>query len=224
MNNLKIIWSVRSECGPNRERNEDSIFPQKSGSKDLPFKAAICDGLGGHVKGEVASKIATDSMDTEENDVFKIINNANNEIAKYQKDNSNSNGMGTTMTALIIDANGLMQVGHVGDSRCYVLSNRIMVKLTEDQNVPGYQNVLEQALGTKDKLDIQKVDFQLSEGDVVFLCTDGLYNEFGEEYLKKKLQEGVGADTLVGEALLQKPKDNVSAIVINMVSKWKLVK
>jgi len=219
MNNLKIIWSVRSECGPNRERNEDSIFPQKSGSKDLPFKAAICDGLGGHVKGEVASKIATDSMDTEENDVFKIINNANNEIAKYQKDNSNSNGMGTTMTALIIDANGLMQVGHVGDSRCYVLSNRIMVKLTEDQNVPGYQNVLEQALGTKDKLDIQKVDFQLSEGDVVFLCTDGLYNEFGEEYLKKKLQEGVGADTLVGEALLQKPKDNVSAIVINMVSK-----
>ncbi len=219
MNNLKIIWSVRSECGPNRERNEDSIFPQKSGRKDLPFKAAICDGLGGHVKGEVASKIATDSMDTEENDVFKIINNANNEIAKYQKDNSNSNGMGTTMTALIIDANGLMQVGHVGDSRCYVLSNRIMVKLTEDQNVPGYQNVLEQALGTKDKLDIQKVDFQLSEGDVVFLCTDGLYNEFGEEYLKKKLQEGVGADTLVGEALLQKPKDNVSAIVINMVSK-----
>jgi len=219
MNNLKIIWSVRSECGPNRERNEDSIFPQKSGSKDLPFKAAMCDGLGGHVKGEIASKIATDSMDTEENDVSKIINNANVSINNYQKDNSNSAGMGTTMTAVIIDDNGLMEVGHVGDSRCYVLSNRIMVKLTEDQNVPGYQNVLQQALGTKDKLDIQKVDFQLNEGDVVFLCTDGLYNEFGEEYLKKKLQEGVGADTLVGEALLQKPKDNVSAIVINVMSK-----
>ena len=219
MNNLKIICSVRSECGPYRERNEDSVFPVKSGSKDLPFKAAMCDGLGGHVKGEIASKIATDSMNTEENDVSKIINNANNAIAKYQKDNLNSNGMGTTMTALIIDANGLMQVGHVGDSRCYVLSNRILVKLTEDQNVPGYQNVLEQALGTKDILDIQKVDFQLNEGDVVFLCTDGLYNEFGEEYLKKKLQEGVSADTLVGEALLQKPKDNVSAIVLNVVSK-----
>ncbi len=219
MNNLKIIYSVRSECGPNRERNEDSVFPVKSGSNDLPFKAAICDGLGGHVKGEIASKIATDSMDTEENDVSKIINNANVAIANYQKDNLNSNGMGTTMTALIVDSNGLMQVGHVGDSRCYVLSNRIMVKLTEDQNVPGYQNVLEQALGTKDKLDIQKVDFQLSKGDVVFLCTDGLYNEFGEEYLKKKLQEGVGADTLVGETLLQKPKDNVSAIVLNVVSK-----
>tara|TARA_B100000427_G_scaffold209494_1_gene174558 strand:+ start:4 stop:663 length:660 start_codon:yes stop_codon:yes gene_type:complete len=219
MNNLKIIWSVRTECGPNRERNEDSVFPEKSGSKDLPFKAAMCDGLGGHVKGEIASKIATDSMDTEENDISKIINNANVSIANYQKNNLDSNGMGTTMTALIIDANGLMQIGHVGDSRCYVLSNRIMVKLTEDQNVPGYQNVLEQALGTKDKLHIQKVDFQLNEGDVIFLCTDGLYNEFGEEYLKKKLQEGVSADTLVGEALLQKPKDNLSAIVINVVSK-----
>jgi len=219
MNNLKVIWSVRTECGPNRERNEDAVSPRKSGSKDLPFKAAICDGLGGHVKGEVASRIATDSMDTEENDISKIINNANVEITNYQKENSGSSGMGTTMTAIIIDTNGLMQVGHVGDSRCYVLSNRIMIKLTEDQNVPGYQNVLEQALGTKDKLDIQKVDFQLNEGDVVFLCTDGLYNEFGEEYLKKKLQEGVGADTLVGEALLQKPKDNVSAIVINVISK-----
>ena len=97
MNNLKIICSVRSECGPNRERNEDSIFPEKSGSSDLPFEAAMCDGLGGHVKGEVASKIATDSMDTEENDVSKIINDANIAIANYQKDNLNSNGMGTTM-------------------------------------------------------------------------------------------------------------------------------
>ena len=219
MNNLKIIWSVRTECGPHREVNEDAVFPKESGSKDLPFRAAMCDGLGGHVNGEIASKIATDSMETEESNVSIIINNANIKITNYQKENSGSNGMGTTMTAIIIDDNGLMQVGHVGDSRCYVLSNRIMVKLTEDQNVPGYQNVLEQALGTKDKLNIQKVDFQLSEGDVVFLCTDGLYNEFGEEYLKKKLQEGTSADTLVGEALSQKPKDNVSAMVINVMSK-----
>ena len=59
----------------------------------------------------------------------------------------------------------------------------------------------------------------MSEGVVIFLCTDGLYNELGEEYLKKRLQEGVSADTLVGEVLLQKPKDNVSGIVINVVSK-----
>ena len=219
MNNLKLVWSVRTECGPIREKNEDSVYPNKSGSKIAPFKAAICDGLGGHAKGEVASKIASDSMSGEEDSLVKTIESANYKINSYQEKNIEAKGMGTTMTALRIDENGLMKVAHVGDSRCYVLSKRNIIKVTEDQNVPGYKNVLKQALGTKDKLEIQKIDFQLNVGDVVFLCTDGLYNEFGEEYFKKRLQEGVSANTLVGEALLQKPKDNVSAIVINVMSK-----
>tara|TARA_B100000579_G_scaffold27017_1_gene19013 strand:- start:791 stop:1450 length:660 start_codon:yes stop_codon:yes gene_type:complete len=219
MKNLKIIWSVRSDCGPEREKNEDAVYPEIGGNTTLPFKAAVCDGLGGHAKGEVASRIATSTMESNENDIKNIIQNANSKITEYQKTNLDSKGMGTTMTGIIINENGLMEIGHVGDSRCYVLTGRNLVKLTEDQNVPGYQNVLKQALGTKDKLDIQKIDFQLSEGDVIFLCTDGLYNELGEEYLKKRLQEGVSADTLVGEVLLQKPKDNVSGIVINVVSK-----
>ena len=219
MKNLKIIWSVRSECVPEREKNEDAVYPEIGGSDTPPFKAAVCDGLGGHAKGEVASNIATSTMKNAENNIKKIIQDANIKITEYQETNLDSKGMGTTMTGIIIDENGLMELGHVGDSRCYILTDRNLVKLTEDQNVPGYQNVLKQALGTKEKLDIQKIDFQLSDGDVVFLCTDGLYNELGEEYLKKRLQEGVSADTLVGEALLQKPKDNVSGIVINVVSK-----
>ncbi len=219
MKNLKIIWSVRSDCGPEREKNEDAVYPENGGNTTLPFKAAVCDGLGGHAKGEVASRIATSTMESNENDIKNIIQNANSKITEYQENNLDSKGMGTTMTGIIINENGLMEIGHVGDSRCYVLTDRNLVKLTEDQNVPGYQNVLKQALGTKEKLDIQKIDFQLSEGDVIFLCTDGLYNELGEEYLKKRLQEGVSADTLVGEVLLQKPKDNVSGIVINVVSK-----
>ena len=219
MKNLKLVWSVRTECGPEREKNEDSVYPNKSGNKLAPFKAAICDGLGGHAKGEIASKIASDSMSSDEDNLIKIIENANYKINSYQEKNIEAKGMGTTMTALRIDENGLMGVAHVGDSRCYVLSERNIIKITEDQNVPGYKNVLKQALGTKEKLEIQKIDFQLNGGDVVFLCTDGLYNEFGEEYFKKRLQEGVSANTLVGEALLQKPKDNVSAIVINVMSK-----
>ena len=219
MNKLKITWSVRTECGPERKKNEDSVFPVLSGNKYLPFRAAICDGLGGHVDGEVASKIAAESMSDDEDSVLTIIEKANKKIVDYQKNHSNSEGMGTTMTALIINEDGLMQVGHVGDSRCYVLSDRNIIKITDDQNVPGFKNVLKQALGTKDKLDIQKIDFQLNNGDVILLCTDGLYNEFGEEYIKKRLKEGVTADTLVSEALLQIPSDNVSAIIMNVFSK-----
>ena len=121
------------------------------------------------------------------------------------------------MTAIEIDESGVLHVAHVGDSRCYVLSKRNFIKLTEDENVPGYQNVLLQALGTKKKLSIQTKDIKLSKGDVVLLCTDGLYNELGEEYLKKKLQEGISAETLVSEVLLQEPKDNITAIIKNII-------
>ena len=51
MKNLKIIWSVRSECGPEREKNEDAVYPEIGGNGTPPFKAAVCDGLGGHAKG-----------------------------------------------------------------------------------------------------------------------------------------------------------------------------
>jgi protein phosphatase len=217
MKDFKIVWSARSECGPNRKKNEDTIFPAISGSSKPPFKAAVCDGLGGHVNGDVASKIAADTLLEEITDLNQIITEANKNILEYQDKNPSSLGMGTTMTAISIDSEALMKIGHVGDSRCYVLSDRNLIKVTEDQNVPGYQNVLKQALGSNEKLNIQEVDFQLQIGDVVFLCSDGLYNEIGEEYIKKKMQDGISADTFVSEVLLLNPKDNVSGIVINLI-------
>ena len=150
-------------------------------------------------------------------DLNKLINNANNKILEYQNENPKSIGMGTTMTAVTINDDGLMKIGHVGDSRCYVYSDRNLVKVTEDQNVPGYQNVLKQALGSNEKIKIYEIDFQLKIGDVVLLCSDGLYNEIGDEYIKKKMQDGISAESLVSEVLLLNPKDNVSAIVINLI-------
>ena len=217
MKNFKLVWSARSECGPNRKKNEDSIYPLTSGNNHPPFKAAVCDGLGGHVSGDIASKIAAETLNEEFEDLNKVINQANKEILQFQEDNPESIGMGTTMTAITINEDAHMKIAHVGDSRCYVLSDRNLVKVTEDQNVPGYQNVLKQALGSNEKLNIQEIDFQLQIGDVILLCSDGLYNEVGEEYIKKKMQDGTSADTLVSEVLLLDPKDNVSAIMINLI-------
>ncbi|MDC3033598.1 protein phosphatase 2C domain-containing protein [Acidimicrobiaceae bacterium] len=217
MKDFKIIWSARSECGPNRKKNEDTIFPPVSGSSGPPFKAAVCDGLGGHVNGDIASKIAAETLSKKNTNLSQIISDANKNILDFQKENPSSQGMGTTMTAVSIDKDALMKIAHVGDSRCYVFSDRNLIKATEDQNVPGYQNVLKQALGSNEELKIQEVDFQLQIGDVVLLCSDGLYNEVGDEYIKKKMQDGTSADTFVGEILLLNPKDNVSGIVINLI-------
>ena len=217
MKKFKLVWSARSECGPNRKKNEDSIYPSISGSSSPPFKATVCDGLGGHVSGDIASKIAADTLMDQNESLSNVIIRANKEILKYQDENPTSLGMGTTMTAVTIDEEALMKIGHVGDSRCYVLSDRNLVKVTEDQNVPGYQNVLKQALGSNEKLNIHEIDFQLQTGDVILLCSDGLYNEVGEEYLKHKMQDGTSAESLVSEVLLLNPKDNVSAIMINLI-------
>ena len=217
MEKFKLVWSVKSECGPIRKKNEDSVFPDLSGSGFVPFKAGVFDGMGGHKKGEVASELASSVMKKEYENLISYVEDANKTIYEYQENNRDSEGMGTTMTAIEIDEDGVLHVAHVGDSRCYVLSKRKLIKLTEDENVPGYQNVLLQALGTKKKLSIQTKDIRLFRGDVVLLCTDGLYNELGEEYLKKKLQEGISAETLVSEVLLQEPKDNITAIIINII-------
>ena len=200
-----------------RKKNEDSIFPLESGSSKSSIKAGVFDGMGGHKKGEVASDLAYKTMYKNFNNLTDYINNANEDILEYQRNNDDAKGMGTTMTIVKISQDGILSLAHVGDSRCYVLSSRNLIQLTEDENVPGYQNVLTQALGSKERLKIQNKDFQLNSGDVVFLCTDGIYNEVGDEYLKNKLLDGINAESLVGEVLLQNPKDNISAIIINVI-------
>jgi len=217
MKNSKAIWTVKTQCGPIREKNEDAIYPDTSGSSSLPIKAGIFDGMGGHKKGEVASLIASEVMDNSLEDISDYVNLANKNILDYQNNHSEATGMGTTMTVVEIDQEKVLHLAHVGDSRCYVLNNRNLIQLTKDENVPGYQNVLTQALGSKEKLKIQTKDFQLTSGDVVFLCTDGVYNEIGDEYLKNKLMDGVTAESLISEVLLQNPKDNISAIIINVI-------
>ena len=173
--------------------------------------------MGGHQKGEVASLLASEVMDANFINISDYVNLANKNILDYQNKHTEAMGMGTTMTIVEIDKEKVLHLAHVGDSRCYVLNNRNLMQLTKDENVPGYQNVLTQALGSKEKLKIQTKDFQLTSGDVVFLCTDGVYNEIGDEYLKNKLMDGVTAESLISEVLLQNPKDNISAIIINVV-------
>ena len=73
MNELKIVWSIKSECGPKREKNEDSHFPLVSGNKSLPFRAGVFDGMGGHKKGEVASTIASAVMSDELENIEDLI-------------------------------------------------------------------------------------------------------------------------------------------------------
>ena len=77
MTNSKAIWTVKPECGPIREKNEDAIYPDKSGSSSLPIKAGIFDGMGGHKKGEFASLLASKVMNANFINISDYVNLAN---------------------------------------------------------------------------------------------------------------------------------------------------
>ena len=70
---IKCVWTIASECGPIREKNEDSVFPSVSGSTTEVFYAAVCDGLGGHKGGNIASKLAIEQIQDGGEDLTKIL-------------------------------------------------------------------------------------------------------------------------------------------------------
>ena len=216
---IKCVWTIASECGPIRGKNEDSVFPSISGSTTEVFYAAVCDGLGGHKGGDIASKLAIEKIQDGEKDLTKILINADTEILNYQKKNPEFENMGTTMTLISISQSGKLKLAHIGDTRCYILSKRSLHQITTDHVVTGFNNMLTQALGLGKALEPELIDFQLNIGDVVLLCSDGFYNEVSESYIKRKLSEGVIADSIVKEILENDPKDNVSIVIINVVEK-----
>jgi len=216
---IKCVWTIASECGPIREKNEDSVFPSVSGSTTEVFYAAVCDGLGGHKGGNIASKLAIEEIQDGGEDLTKILINADTEILNYQKKNPEFENMGTTMTLISISQSGKLKIAHIGDTRCYILSKRNLHQITTDHVVTGFNNMLTQALGLGKALEPELIDFQLNIGDVVLLCSDGFYNEVSESYMKRKLSEGVVAESIVKEVLKNDPKDNVSIVIINIVEK-----
>ena len=216
---IKCVWTIASECGPIRGKNEDSVFPSVSGSTTEVFYAAVCDGLGGHKGGDIASKLAIEQIPDGGKDLREILNNADTEILNYQKKNPEFENMGTTMTLVSISQRGKLKLAHIGDTRCYILSKRSLHQITTDHIVKGFNNMLTQALGLGKTLEPELIDFQLNIGDVVLLCSDGFYNEVSESYIKRKLSEGAVADSIVEEVLCNDPKDNVSIVIINIVQK-----
>ncbi len=161
--------------------------------------------------------MAIENIQTNNPDLENVIINADKSILDYQISNPEHSNMGTTMTLISIENSGKLKLAHIGDTRCYILSNRSLHQISTDHVVSGFNNMLTQALGTGKKLEPEIVDFQLSVGDVVLLCSDGFYNEVSESYIKRKLSEGIIADALVKEVIANDPKDNVSVVIVNIV-------
>jgi serine/threonine protein phosphatase PrpC len=205
----------------------------------------VCDGMGGAAAGEVASTMAVDSIsiDVETRAAItreryarglrRAIENANEKIHMQSRINQNERGMGTTCTAAGLVDRTLL-IGQIGDSRCYVLRAGKFVQVTKDQSLAWqlieagamtveeaksfeHANIILQALGVQEKVDVVLSHVLLCRGDVVLLSSDGLHGPVADEEMRDILlaepDPKKACEVLIGKALEREGPDNISVVV-----------
>jgi len=242
------VYAV-SETGPVRDHNEDSIafsFPENDRQNLI---AVVADGMGGHNAGEVASKMACDLLLdycmnnwkqlSPEKLLHKAFLKAHQEIVAAGKSNIEQEGMGTTATSVIIQQD-VCYIGHIGDSRVYLLRNGALMQLSTDHTLVNemfesgeitererdhhpMKNVLLQALGTTPTIQPQIPcdGWAINEGDRLLLCSDGVYDALSVEDIKDLLlmeQPEFVLECLSATATSRNVSDNFSALLIDILS------
>jgi protein phosphatase len=205
----------------------------------------VCDGMGGAAAGEVASQMAVDSIssalaatDPSPRDAFarrlrRAIEDANDRIYAQSRDNQNERGMGTTCTAVAL-VDEVLVLGQIGDSRCYVLRGDRLAQVTKDQSLAWqlieagamtaeeakafeHANIILQALGVQERVDVALSQVPLRQGDVVLVSSDGLHGPVSDEEILQILREEKdvkrACDRLVARALEREGPDNITVVV-----------
>ncbi|WP_312423345.1 Stp1/IreP family PP2C-type Ser/Thr phosphatase [Anaerospora hongkongensis] len=234
-----MLAYVKSDIGMVRKANEDSF------AFEPPHLFVVADGMGGHVAGEVASNIAAATVkeyvlrnlgDVHPRQLLEqAILQANQEIFEKAQNHAEYAGMGTTVTAAILDESNIFW-GHVGDSRLYYANNDVLEQLTSDHSlvwelikagtiskeealVHPQRNILTRAVGTSEHLRVETGAYQYHPGDKVLLCTDGLTNMVGEDELALAMVNNTQDGQLILDGLIEKANnaggnDNITAILI----------
>jgi PPM family protein phosphatase len=240
---MQIIGAMRTDPGLVREANEDAvawITPQdETAAKTHGSLAIVADGMGGHAAGEIASAIAVEVIRRVYYDVDaampKVLKTAfaaaNRTILEYAAQHPECRGMGTTCTVLAFRG-GKAWLGHIGDSRAYLLRNGELRQLSEDQTLVAQlvnegtitpeeadsspvHNVILEALGAKAQIAplIGADGLALEPGDVLVLCSDGLFNMVKESTIvdvASRLPPQEACDALIEAALAAGGHDNAS--------------
>ena len=179
-------------------------------NQDLPLERsnlyAVADGMGGHVGGEVAARVAVETLDQAFEraptvaGLREAFSEANAAVWQESQANADLRGMGTTLTAMALvggaDGRDALALANVGDSRAYVFSGGHLVQVTEDHSlaeermrhgemteaeaaVHPQRHILTRALGVSSEVETDMWELELHTGDRVLLCSDGLSNEVG---------------------------------------------
>lgn len=234
--------SALSDVGRVRSDNEDSVY---CSAEDGVF--VVADGMGGHAAGEVASAIASEwiaerlcgacagiEIEQVETRLSTAFVDAGREILRQASENTARLGMGTTATVLLLRTDGRYLVGHIGDSRAYIVRRDIISQITRDHSWVQEQvdrgmitpeqaknhpqaNIITRALGTEPYPTPDLYPGELRDGDIFLLASDGLTDMLTEERMLSILLEEPDphrcVSRLVREANLAGGIDNITALV-----------
>ena len=235
--------SAITDRGLKRELNEDNFFYREFGQK---FVAVVSDGMGGHNAGEVASSLACKAVEEfiGKADIFhytkinmkKAVSYANHIVFKHSCANSGLSGMGATFVLAVYNGKKLF-VANLGDSRAYIISNGSMELVTEDHSIvfqlvksniitkqeakehPKRNEILK-ALGIAPEVFPDIFEVEVSKGDQLILCSDGLSNMVDDDVICQTIideKDIVLANTkLIELANLNGGYDNITSVLIEI--------
>ena len=228
-----------TDVGRRRENNQDQLLVDEQ--RDV---YAIADGMGGHAAGEVASSIAIQALaetikDASEEEANQFLVDAfqegNRRICESVLARGEWRGMGTTIVALVRRDDRVI-IGHVGDSRSYVLRDGALVQLTDDHSWVAEQvrmglltneeahkhpmrNIVTRAMGNRLELEVDVSERPIHPGDVFLLCSDGLNSMLGDEQISEILSRHQDDPVEACRALIDAANehggdDNITVIVL----------
>jgi serine/threonine protein phosphatase PrpC len=228
----------RTDTGRQRHANEDSYFAR------APL-FAVADGMGGAQAGEVASRIAAGAFERRgrlndeqpaEGQLEQIAQAANGEIHRLAQEDSSRAGMGTTLTAAMLRGNEV-SLGHVGDSRAYVLRDGQLKRLTKDHSLVEelrrqgrlteeqaeehpQRSIITRALGPEPNVNVDTMTFPAKDGDVFLLCSDGLTTMVSDDEIREILASArslrSAVKELVDAANRGGGRDNITAVAFRV--------
>jgi PPM family protein phosphatase len=228
----------KTDTGRQRHANEDSYFAR------APL-FAVADGMGGAQAGEVASRIAAGAFEKRgqvsaeepaEGQLEQIAQAANREIHQLAQEDSSHAGMGTTLTAAMVRDNEVA-LGHVGDSRAYVLRDGQLKRLTKDHSLVEelrrqgrlteeqaeehpQRSIITRALGPEPSVNVDTMTFPAKDGDVFLLCSDGLTTMVSDDEIQQILTEARSLRTAVKELVEAANRgggrDNITAVAFRL--------
>ncbi len=231
-------WSGATDVGRVRDQNQDATLPNGEGEGSVAI-VAVADGLGGHPGGDIASRCAIDALiDADPSlgagELVRIAHEAIfRRIVTEMDTRRELIQMATTLTLAVLGDDGVVEIGHVGDSRAYHHDGQSLSQVTEDHThgmdrVTAGELTLEAAKASPDwhvlsnylgfeSFRVATHRVPMREGDRLLLCTDGLSNMLSDPEIGEVLPVGSpseSADSLITAANAAGGLDNISVVVV----------